>query len=357
MPFERPTHYLRSACAIFPGNPQFPTPRIRSSAAFTQWIFRRKLPFPSRLGPLPSKGARVISGAFVHRVNYDSAKGRVTGVDYLDDQRREHRIDAGLVILTAHAVETPRLLLMSANPDFPDGLANSSGMVGRNFMSHPKWQVFGTFDDPVNAYKGMQMGHVMVQDFYEPKPENDYARGFILLSYMMTPATFGNLSGLTFGQELKDFLYQYAHTAAWWAHAEGLPDVNNTVTLDPELRDSHDLPAARVTYKWGENDVKLARAARDKAAEMMAASGAGKVRHGLNYGAHAMGSCRMGNDPKTSVVNAFCQSHDVKNLFICDTSVFVTGTGVNPTLTAMAIADRASQHMLTEAKRGGLGAS
>ena len=149
-----------------------------------------------------------------------------------------------------------------------------------------------------------------------------------------------------FGQELKDFLHEYTHTAAWWAHAEGLPDLRNTITLDPDLKDGRGLPVAKVTYQWGENDVKLAAAARDKAAEMMVASGAKKVRIGLNYGAHAMGSCRMGVDASTSVVDEFCQSHDVKNLFICDTSVFVTGSGVNPTLTALAIADRAAQHIV-----------
>ena len=169
---------------------------------------------------------------------------------------------------------------------------------------------------------------------------------------MMTPTTFGNPSGLMFGQEFKDFLHEYPRTAAWWAHAEGLPDVRNTITLDPDMRDGRGLPVARVTYQWGENDVKLAGAARDKAAEMMAASGAKKVRIGLNYGAHAMGSCRMGDDARTSVVNEFCQSHDVKNLFICDTSVFVTGAGVNPTLTAMAIADRAAQFIVTSGKQG-----
>jgi len=157
-----------------------------------------------------------------------------------------------------------------------------------------------------------------------------------------------------FGQELKDFIHDYAYTAAWWAHAEGLPDENNRITLDSELKDSYGLPVARVTYEWGDNDVKLADAARDKAVEMMEASGARKVRIGLNYGAHAMGSCRMGDDPKTSVVNSYCQSHDIKNLFICDTSVFVTGSGVNPTLTAMAIADRSAQHIIQLAKRGGI---
>lgn len=306
------------------------------------------------LAKAEQRGARVISEAFVHRVNYDAKQGRVTGVDYLDAQRKEHRINARLVVLAAHALETPRLLLLSANNTFPNGLANSSGLVGRNFMSHPTWQVFGTFDEPINAFKGMQMGHLMVQDYYKPDPRNGYVRGYVLISYMMTPITYANLSGSFYGAGFKEFLHDYAHTAAWWAHAEGLPHEHNTITLDPELKDARGLPVARVTYEWGENDLKLAGAARDKAAEMMSASGARKVRIGLNYGAHAMGSCRMGREPKTSVVNEFCQTHDINNLFVCDTSVFVTGAGVNPTLTAMAIASRATEHIAAAAGRGEL---
>jgi choline dehydrogenase-like flavoprotein len=290
-------------------------------------------------------GARLLAEAFVHRVEYDGGANRVTGVSYLDAELHEHRIRARKVILAAHALETPRLLLVSANNTFPDGLANSSGAVGQYLMSHPTWQVFGTFDEPVNAFKGMQMGHVMVQDYYAPQPRNDFARGFILLSYMMTPTTYANLSGTFYGAEYKQFLHDYPYTAAWWAHAEGLPKSTNSITLDPELQDARGLPVARLHYEWGDNDINLAAAARDKAAEMMTASGARQVRVGLNYGAHAMGTCRMGNDRGTSVVNPFGQSHDIPNLFICDTSVFVTGSGLNPTLTAMAIAARNADYI------------
>jgi choline dehydrogenase-like flavoprotein len=294
------------------------------------------------------RGAKVVSEAFVHRVEYDAAANRVRGVSYVNGDGKERTLRARLVILAAHALETPRLLLMSGNGTFPQGLANSSGMVGKNFMSHPTWQVFGTFDEPVNAYKGMQMGHVMVQDYYkrDARPRDTCARGYVLISYMMTPVTYANLSGLAYGSELKQFLNDYAHTAAWWAHAEGLPSESNAITLDPDVKDARGLPVARLTYEWGDNDVALAAAARNKAAEMMEASGARKVRIGLNYGAHAMGSCRMGKDASSSVVDSYCRSHDVPNLYITDTSVFVTGSGVNPTLTALAIARRATQDIL-----------
>jgi choline dehydrogenase-like flavoprotein len=289
-------------------------------------------------------GVRIISEAFVHRVEWDAGRRRVAGVSYIDSSGDEQNVRAGMVILSAHALETPRILLLS------NGLANSSGLVGRGLMSHPTWQVFGKFDEPINAYKGMQMGHVMVQDYYRPDPARKCKRGYVLISYMMTPITYANLSGAMYGREFKEFLRDYPYTAAWWAHAEGLRSDENTVTLDPEVKDARGLPVGRITYEWNENDIKLAGAARDKAMEMMKASGAKKVIVGLNYGAHAMGSCRMGNDPKKSVVNSYCQSHDVKNLFICDTSVFVSGSGVNPTLTAMAIAERSAEFILKDAK-------
>jgi choline dehydrogenase-like flavoprotein len=96
----------------------------------------------THLARAEQRGARVIGEAFVHRVNYDAKNGGVTGVDYLDAQRKEHRLNARLVVLAAHALETPRLLLLSSNSTFPNGLANSSGLVGRNFMSHPTWSVY-----------------------------------------------------------------------------------------------------------------------------------------------------------------------------------------------------------------------
>jgi choline dehydrogenase-like flavoprotein len=297
-------------------------------------------------------GCTVVSEAFVHRVTYDAGSGRVTGVLYYDAAGREHSLTAELVVLAAHAIETPRLLLLSANSTFPDGLANSTGLVGRGVMSHPTWQVFGTFAEPVHAYKGMQMGHVAVQDFLAPNPARGYARGFVLVSYMMTPVTYANLSGSFHGPDLKDFLYDFAHTAAWWAHAEGLPSNDNRVTLDLETKDVRGLPVARLSYRWTDNDRVLVAAARDKAVEMMEASGAKKVRVGLMYAAHAMGGCRMGADPRTSVVNSFGQTHDVSNLFVCDTSVFVTSAGVNPTLTAMALATRSAEYIAESTRRG-----
>lgn len=299
-------------------------------------------------------GAHIIPQAFVSFIHYNPSTGRATGVDYIDSSGATHQLDASIVVLAAHAIETPRLLLLSANSTFRNGLANSSGCVGRYFMSHPAWQIFGVFHDVVNAYKGMQMGHVMVQDYYAPNPSNHYARGYILLSYMMTPITYANLSGLIFGHELKRFLSDYPHTASWWVHGEGLPSAANAVTLDPTVKDHRGLPVARLTYAWTDNDRALVHAGKEQAAAMLTASGAYEIRIGAQYAAHAMGGCRMGRDPQHSVTNSTGQTHDIRNLFICDTSLFPTSAGVNPTLTAMALADRSAQAIIDLARKGEL---
>ena len=283
---------------------------------------------------------------------YDPTRNRVTGVEYLDATGAAHRVEGRVVVLAAHAFETPRLLLLSGHGGSRDGLANSSGLVGRRFMSHPTWQVFGTFDEPINAFKGMQMGHVMVQDYYAPRADAPYRRG---LRAALLHDDAGDLRQFERVVLRRASSRTFSTTTPTPRRGGRTPRAcrtrDNTVTLDPEVKDARGLPVARLTYAWGENDVTLAAAARDKAGEMMGASGARTVRIGLNYGAHAMGSCRMGDDPSQSVVNGFCQSHDVPNLFVCDTSVFVTGSGLNPTLTAMAIVRRAAGHVADSARR------
>src|SRR5262249_4556090 len=127
---------------------------------------------------------------------------------------------------------------------------------------------------------------------------------------------------------------------------------DNRVTLDPEVKDAHSEPAARLTYAWTENDRKLVAAARDKGVEMMHASGARKVRTGLHYAAHAMGGCRMGDDPRTSVVNSLGRPPAAPNLFVRDPGVSVPSAGVTPTLTARALAARGAAHIAAAAKRG-----
>lgn len=299
-------------------------------------------------------GAEIIPNAFVYRIDHTPETNRVTGVEYMDGQGNAHRIDAGAVVVSAHAYETPRLLLLSANSAFPDGLANSSGLVGKNFMTHPNYQICGRFPEPINGYKGIPMGQVMVQDYYETVPRNTFVRGFQLISFGTSPYCYAITGPDFFGDELRQFIKDYRYTAGWWICAEGLPNDRSAITLDPEVRDARGLPVARLTHDWLENDLAVLEAARRKCEELLWAAGAEKVYVGVEYAAHPMGTCRMGNDPATSVVNQYCQSHDIKNLFVCDTSVFVTGGAVNSTLTAMALSRRAVDYMSDAARAGEL---
>ena len=165
---------------------------------------------------------------------YDQTRNRVTGVEYLDANGAAHRVERRVVVLAAHAIETPRLLLLSANGalsrrsrelERPGGpaLHEPSDVAGVRHVRRADQRLQGHAD-------GARDGAGLLR---APMPTRRYRRGFVLLSYMMTPVTYAKLSGSFFGAELKDFLYDYPYTAAWWAHAEGLPDADNTVTLDP----------------------------------------------------------------------------------------------------------------------------
>jgi len=301
-----------------------------------------------------ANGAEIRAESFVYNISYDAKKNRVTAVEYYDESLKEHRVLAKAVILTAHPMETTRLLLLSANSTFPEGLSNSSGLVGKNYMGHWVASVYGIFEQKMNAFKGPVMGNLIVQDWYETNPKNDFARGYTLEDFLPHPYYYGVAGPPFWGQELKDMIKSYDHTHGWWICGEGLPNDNNTLTLDPEVKDHRGLPVARLTHEWTENDKKIRAHAKKMSVATLEAAGATKVYVGKDMAAHPMGTVRMGEDPAKSVVNSYCQSHDIPNLFICDSSVFVTGGGTNLTLTAMAIAGRSGDYMTEAAVRGDL---
>ncbi len=298
-------------------------------------------------------GARLVTKAFVHRLEVNG-EGRVARALYFDAAGREQAQAARVFVLAAHAIETPRLLLTSASARFPDGLANGSGLVGRNLMVHPNVSVFGRFPDPLEAYRGFNLANVVVQDFYGTNRKNGYARGFTLESMCLPPMGFAVAGSELWGAAFKRLMRQYVYCGGFWTCGEGLPNDRNTVTLDPDVRDPSGVPVARITHEWSENDQGVLRGSIERSREILEAAGAVEVFHGAPRGAHNMGTCRMGRDPRTSVVDSDCRSHEVPNLYVCDTSVFVTSTGVNPTLTAMAIAQRAADRLAEAARRGEL---
>jgi choline dehydrogenase-like flavoprotein len=302
--------------------------------------------------------------SYVHRIELD-ANGRATGALYFDEKRNVQRQRAKVVIVCGNGAETPRLLLLSANKQFPNGLANSSGMVGKHLMLNSGGSVTAVFDEPLNDYKGFAVSRVL-HDFYELDPQKVgfYGGGGLDARYDLTPITFA-LGALPpgaprWGKSFKDTLsYNFPRTTEIFCHGTSLPVENNSFSLDPDLKDAWGLPALRMTYRDHPDDLKLTAWLYARATELLDAAGAKKVWappvQEQQFAVHLLGTCRMGNDPKTSIINADHQTHDVKNLFLCDGSSLVTSGRGQPTLTIEALAYRAADRITALSKRGDLG--
>jgi choline dehydrogenase-like flavoprotein len=272
--------------------------------------------------------------------------GMATGVVYYDAEGQERFLGAEVVILACNGIGTPRLLLNSKSKRFPDGLANSSGLVGRNLMFHPYAYIGGVFETELDGGRGPSNG-LWSQEFYETDLDRGFVRGFTFEFSRGHGPVSAALSGLGRGRlpmgEGHHDAYRRLHqrTTGMVAICEDLPELHNRVTLDPELTDAHGIPAPRIDYTLSDNSRRMLAFAVERATDVLKAAGAVEVysESPLAVGGwHLMGTARMGHDPATSVVNEWGRSHDVKNLFIIDGSVFVTSAGVNPTSTIQALA-------------------
>jgi choline dehydrogenase-like flavoprotein len=295
--------------------------------------------------------------SFVFRIE-TNPQGRATGVAYFDGNKRERFQRARAVIVCANGAETPRLLLNSANDRFPDGLANSSGVVGKYLMFNQGGQAHAEFEHELNEYKSVQVTRVL-HDFYETDPRRGfYGGGGIDSRIGGHPAGWALASGPDmplWGGELKARLEAFTRSMVAAGHTTSLPLESNNVTIDPTLKDSWGVPAIRVTYKDHPDDLSIARFMQDRCVEIMEAAGARRVRRAAlgerSRSVHLLGTCRMGNDPKTSVIDKYHRTHDVANLFLCDGSSFVTSGRGQPTLTIEALAFRAAEHISQFARR------
>jgi choline dehydrogenase-like flavoprotein len=285
------------------------------------------------------------------------ADGKARGVVYFDPQGLEQEIRARAVVVAGNALETPRLLLLSRSSRFPNGLANSSGLVGKYFMTHvPVW-IRGRFDERLDPWRGIPNGG-MVPDFAETDGRRGFARGWTTLLSFGThwPLSVAHRVGGWGSEHKAQMKSMFAHSVALVSCGEQLPDIRNEVLLDPDVRDSFGLPVPRIVTEPRDNDRAMMKVIREKQAEILWAAGAREVSEQpfIPGGSHLMGTCRMGTDPKTSVVNADCRAHDVPNLFIGDGSVFPTGSAVNPALTISALAARTADKILGAFARGEL---
>jgi choline dehydrogenase-like flavoprotein len=292
-------------------------------------------------------GAEIRENAFAYRINVDS-HGRARSVSYFQNGH-EREQPASIVIVACYSIETPRLLLNSACPQFPDGLANSSGMVGKNLMVHPASIAHGRFAEPLDNFVTPPVG-IMTQDPYGTQPGRDYVRGFLCNRYSHFPIEF--ITSLIkdnpdiWGARLHEVMDKYTHWTLWTSQNEMLPRMTNEVRLSEQVKDEHGIPVAHVTMSYDDNDKRMLADTDRYTHAVMEAAGAEEILMAhADY--HLLGTCRMGDDPMSSVVDQYCRSHDIPNLFICDGSVFPTIGAVNPSLTIEALALRTAEHIAT----------
>ncbi len=292
-------------------------------------------------------GAEVRANSMVARITMGK-DGRATGVTYFDADGNERHQRAQVVIVSGYAIETPRLLLNSACSGFEQGLANSSGTVGKYLMAQAGNVILGRFAEPIRMYKAPP-AHALTEEFYETDASRGFARGFAIQTVGPLPIAFAKqmmVAKGAWGWGLRRVMMDYNHWAALGLLGEILPWEDNRVELADET-DRHGLRVAKVTFSLHDNDKKLIEFGKNKVMEVMSAAGAEEVVQEPRY-AHLIGGARMGSDSRTSVVDSFGRTHDIPNLFICDGSTFPTQGSANPGLTIQALAARTADYLIAE---------
>jgi len=298
-------------------------------------------------------GAKLVTGARVARI-LTNQLGRAEGALFVDESGATRRIQADIVVLAAHAIGTARLLLKSADNVWPEGLANSSGVVGQNLMMHPMNRMVGFFDDPMSSWQGHWGQSIYSMEFAETRSEHDFVRG---AKWNLSP-TGGPLNAALypidgpqpFGKGLHDRVDKWlGRSALWGMVAEDMPDSRNFLALDPAHPDADGDGLPRLHYTTTENSKRLLSFMAKRGRESFGEAGAYEVAEqtlAAEIGWHPLGTCRMGNDPGSSVVDKWNRCHDISNLLIVDGSSFVTSSCVNPAATISAIAARATDHLI-----------
>jgi choline dehydrogenase-like flavoprotein len=313
----------------------------RSSADITYWPLALEL------------GVDLRTRCRVREITLDEL-GRARGALYYDPGGRLVEQTAPLVVLACNGVGTPRLLLNSRSRRFPDGLANRSGLVGKNLMFHPFASATGVHPEPLDAYAGPIGNMLMCHEFYETDQRRGFVRGFQLQivrqsgplhtalgGFVARPVPWGAEHHRVFGERFN----QQINVGVM---GEDLPETINEVALDPSLTDADGIPAPLVRYRLSENSKRILFFGLERAREALKAAGCRQVmtRNPLRpSGWHLLGTCRMGDAPYGSVVDRWGRAHDVPNLFIVDGSIFVTSAAVNPTTTIQALALRTADHI------------
>lgn len=344
-----------------------PSQKIGSLAACARWGTctqgcpeGAKASFDMAYWPAALKaGAKLVTGARVSRITVDES-GMATGADWISNGTRYHT-RAKQVVVCANGIGTPRLLLLSGSERHPHGLANSSGLVGKNLMLHPNCTVMGYYNDDLESWRGPVGAALSSMQFFE----TDRSRGFVRgpkLHACPTPGIIFNgidphrllpfdaLWGPNFHQVIRD-----ARNAIFFgANIDDLPEESNRVALDADLWDGDGIPAPKISYRFSDNTLKMRTFVMERLVEIHKVAGAKKlveISDMKGEPGHLLGTSRMGHDPKTSVVDEYGRAHDVPNLVISDGSIFVTGGAANPTSTIAALALRNAKKLVGTLKK------
>ena len=315
-----------------------------------------------------SGNTTLITDAMVYKVLVDPQTTKASGVLYIDRVTRQPReVYAKAVVLCAQALESTRILLNSSTTQFPNGLANSSGALGHYLMDH-LWVAggaFGEFPDAPAAPFSMSAPRrpsgiytIRFRNTMNGPRSKEFLRGF---GFQGGGSQSFNWSAPGFGEAYKKSVTNPITSVGFAGFGEMLPRFENFVELDPTgIVDAWGIPVLKVTMGWSENERNMIPDMANSAAEMLEVGGAKNIRpyqvpnRVPGYGIHELGLARMGADPKTSVLNQFCQAHDVNNLFVMDGAAFPSGGCQNPTLTIMALAVRSSDYLIEQGKKGSM---
>lgn len=290
--------------------------------------------------------------SMVLKIEHD-ASGKATGVVYVDKDGKTQRQKARIVAVAGNSIESPRLLLNSASSMFPDGLANSSGQVGRNYMRHMTGSVYAVFEKPVHMYRGTTMAGI-VRD----EAPLDTKRGFVGGYEMETlslglPFMAAFLDPGGWGRSFTSAMDGYVNMAGLWIVGEDMPQETNRVTLNADVKDKNGMPVANVHFDDHPNDIAMRDHAYKQGSAIYTAVGATRTMPTPPYpSTHNLGTNRMSEKPRDGVVNKHGQTHDIPNLFVSDGSQFTTGGAENPTLTIVALAIRQAEFIANEMSRG-----
>jgi choline dehydrogenase-like flavoprotein len=321
-------------------------------------------PFTTVKDAVASGNCTLITNAVVSHVNMDNQTNKASGVTYVDRLTRQVKEVRGkAVILCAQALESTRILLNSSTREHPNGLANSSGALGRYLMDHvtgggayghlPEFKVLPNANEP------QRPNGIYIPRFRNTPSGGTHSRFLRGYGFQGGADAEFNFNAEGYGTSLKTAVKQGVYAISLGAFGESLARWDNYCEIDRDLKDAWGIPALRISMTHGDNEAALMEDAGATAAEMLEAAGAKDIKMQAKVempgmAIHELGTARMGTDPKKSVLNAFNQAHDVKNVFVMDGASFVSSACQNPTLTMMAITVRACANLMDRFRKSGI---